>query len=492
MPGKRKLIPLMFRADWGSLSLSAEVTGMGPDPVHLLIAPGDRFREEAAGMVLGCDGAHRWAWPAPGKQEFDLHPPIANLLCPSQLLAGHKLKVRGQTSACGRDAWSITAWPRSSSMFVLYDRVQATVDAELGILLSREEFCDGEQASLVTVTDLRLNPPEANDQDRFTAPPGSVPLGTFSALFSDQALTAAKAVASVASGGLGLAIRCWPFDLAPRQSADDPEPDPPQDDPGGHGVPPDAAAPGDLLLLALYRSGAAKRGFSATVHQWDTPAGAVELLRATAGRAGIGGLNVLADAFSRGRGTHSVVALRFGDRNRYQVEYRLPRSGPQPKMTTCDGEQRWREYDDRVAVGPATRLPVHLMRSVDASWLLGRRLSAQTETVIDGRRAFRVQIAPATPTLNSIDLFPSRAEAVVDAELGILLRYTQYGDGEVATRVELRDVTTGTDSDFGVEIPAGIRVVHDAGDFLDEVPVPDPVKSAARAAASAVRWITRS
>jgi len=62
-------------------------------------------------------------------------------------------------------------------------------------------------------------------------------------------------------------------------------------------------------------------------------------------------------------------------------------------------------------------------------------------------------------------MFPA-AVAVVDAELGIVLRLTSYIGAKAVQRHELRDITTGS-SDFQVDVPAGPPTVEENGPFDD-------------------------
>ena len=60
----------------------------------------------------------------------------------------------------------------------------------------------------------------------------------------------------------------------------------------------------------------------------------------------------------------------------------------------------------------------------------------------------------------------SPAVAVVDAELGILLRLTSYLGGKPVQRYQLLDITTGA-GEFRVDIPPGLPTVEEAGSAED-------------------------
>ena len=89
------------------------------------------------------------------------------------------------------------------------------VDAELGILLHRQEMFQGQIVSLTQLTSVTVNPPEAADDSRFRPPPGSVigeSLGERLREFFDQpGWRAAKTAAGLAAGGLGAWVRYSPF-----------------------------------------------------------------------------------------------------------------------------------------------------------------------------------------------------------------------------------------------------------------------------------------
>jgi hypothetical protein len=80
---------------------------------------------------------------------------------------------------------------------------------------------------------------------------------------------------------------------------------------------------------------------------------------------------------------------------------------------------------------------------------------------------------------------------VVDAELGIVLRFIRREGGKPGYRSEFRDVTAGRaeDAEFRVQVPPGVRVVHADGTFFDDITVglPEPVRVAAKAAGTGLR-----
>ena len=111
---------------------------------------------------------------------------------------GHAAARRGQRSVPGHDRIS-------------HDRIEAAVDAELGILLRRTETSGGELVTLTELTDVTMNPPEAADLARFAPPPGSN-RSESPAAGPPKWLTGpvGKNAVGLAAGGLGALIRYAP------------------------------------------------------------------------------------------------------------------------------------------------------------------------------------------------------------------------------------------------------------------------------------------
>ncbi|HEX8008120.1 MAG TPA: hypothetical protein VF482_17015 [Trebonia sp.] len=275
MTGEPDLVALLYRADWTTLSLTAEVHGsdervlsmatfiqthradsgppfppfdrMRPNITRLELAPGKRYRKDSEDGFLteGSDGERAWVrveHPPPGApdvMQFNGGPesPFPSLLCPSWLLAGYDLQIGEQVTACGRDGIRLTAMTRhrvarreKPSIFApfaglpvaRFEHVDAIVDAELGILLRCEQR-NGDQAA--TLTEFRsFTPDPVIDPARFSAPPGAVfgephgqhtmsfgPFGPFGMPFSGTAWQVAKNAAGLAAGGIGVGLRYSPF-----------------------------------------------------------------------------------------------------------------------------------------------------------------------------------------------------------------------------------------------------------------------------------------
>ena len=143
--------------------------------------------------------------------------------------------------------------------------------------------------------------------------------------------------------------------------------------------PADGSPPPDEVLDLLYRSGE-PRDLGATARQWlDLAAMAApvpEGLRA----AGHGGFGDLLDAITPGMSVARTEArLRVSGPDRYRLDFSSRRRRIDSTTIACDGERRWRVFQDRILVGPAAPLRDHIAFLADSCWLLRRRLSGGAE-----------------------------------------------------------------------------------------------------------------
>ena len=406
------------------------------------------------------------------------------------------------------------------------EQVSAVIDAELGIVLRRElRYPDGR----VNVTEfLGLEVGGAVDPSVFSPAAGSFfgdrPDGERRPV-DDVGLEALKMVAGLAAGGLGAAIKYGPkrhVDPFAAATSEDPDDVMPDDEPlpawatgqAADGAADEKAAEAeadeaeadeaeadeadgrapvsDEVLNLLYRGGLEPAPFSARVSEWTdgevvggTMLGAVP---EPARRAGFGGVGFLVDAISTtledspGGVSHEAYSVRVGGWDRFRID-RVFRTPPArtPRIqvgkrhrdavtVACDGQRTFQVFEDVVRVGPASTLDQawqgHLPELVDASWLLGCRLSGGDVVEVDGRTGYRViatagagPVTGAPPSWLPGGWLP--AVAVVDASSGRLLRLTRYSGGKTATRVELRSVSDGGADDFGFTPPDGLPVVEE-------------------------------
>jgi hypothetical protein len=270
-----------------------------------------------------------------------------------------------------------------------------------------------------------------------------------------------KTAAGLAAGGLGAWIRYSPLGhRPPTADTGDAETAIPRDDPAPERAPdgrPAGPPVSDAVLDLLQERGTGE--FAATLHQWYDFGAMLSQLPAGARRTGFGGLGLLADAVSeRQPAAHLVSTVRVGGPGQYQIDhaYDLRRG---PKTIACDGQRRWQVYADRVVTGPAGPAPSDIADLADASWLLGCSLSGGAPMMAGGRPAYLINVARGGADWAFSLTFPT-AVAVVDAELGILLRLTSYLGGKPVQRCELRDVTAGA-GDFHPAIPPDLPTVEE-------------------------------
>jgi len=423
---------------------------------------------------------------------------VPELLCPSRLLGGYTLEELGPVTVAGRGAIAVAATPRrdvlgSGPGHWSHDRVEVAVDAELGILLRRIETSGGEFVILTELTDVTMNPPEAADPARF-----AVPLGSHRSETPGKPASGPDwATMDRVGGGLDVLIRHAPH--RPGRGADGEQPEAmPSPDPAPL-EPADASPPPDEVLDLLYRSGE-PRDLGATVRKWLDQAAMAARVPESLRAAGSGGFADLLDTMTRGMNVARTDArLRVSGPDQYRLDYYSPRPGRgAPTTIACDGERRWRVYQDRTVVGPAAPLTDPIAFLADSCWLLRGRLSGGTELTYRGRPARQLRVTRVLGGVGLVvgpPLFPDTiADAIVDAETGCLLRLISYAGDALVIWSELEDISTepaGPD-EFRVHVPPGIRTVEETGNWVaDEIAVmPGLAGTAARAAAEAVSRTT--
>jgi hypothetical protein len=476
MTGEPGLIGLLYGADWTRLSLSAEVS----DGSAVLVAPGKRYWYRTPDYETGCDGVRAWELSADDADEDDPdeddaddgaddevtwigrpEPPLDRLLCPAWLLKGSRLEVRGRVQACGREAIDVVMTRRPGRGDETEPEwTEVLVDAELGILLRvAKPGADGEP-EVTELVSADFDP--VSDPARFAPPPDRPIAGGLGEGDSTggPAWWAVKTAAGLAAGGLGAWIRYASSNRGPHPpdgpaaEAAIPEADPaPELSPDGGPAGPPVSAD----LLALLQAGGRDQ-LTATEHHWIDLGAMASQVPAGARRAGFGGLGLLMDAVSELPATsHLISAVRLAGPGQYQIDHAYP-PGRGPVSVACDGHRLWQVYADKVTTGPAEPVPDNIARLTDPSWLLELGLAGGTAVTLDGRPGYRVSVA-AGPTGRGGLLFPA-AVAVIDAELGIILRLTCYLGSRPVQRQELRDLATDG-GDFRVDIPAGLPVTED-------------------------------
>ena len=489
-----------------------EPGGYHTGSARLLIAPGGRYRleygDEPSGQVTGSDGERGWMWHRPDLApprwlpvEPDNAPPFPELFCPSELLGGFTLEVQGPVTASGRDAIAIVVTPRAGSgqlsglRPVLFDRLEAVVDADLGILLRREETFGGQRLSLAELTALVLDPPEAADRGRFEPPADSrisEDIGeTLRQAFRGPGWDVAKNAAGLAAGGLGALVRFGPHRPGHDENLEAamPPAEPAIRDPE------DRTPPTDDMLYLLYRSGENPE-FAATLHEWHDLSAMVARIPDTVRGAGHGGVGFLLDSATRGNTvTHLVARLSIGGRDRYRIDY-TSRSGNKNRPTTiaCDGQRRWQAYPATTMVGRAAPLPRDIANLADPSWLLQYRLSGAAELSYLGRRAYQFGVTGRSEDWQVRPLLFFPADVIVDAEIGCLLRLISFAGDRPASWYELRDVgaAPGDPGEFRLHSRPGVPTVEETGNPLVDLGAvtPGPAGYAVRTAVDTVKRTT--
>jgi hypothetical protein len=309
--------------------------------LRLLLGPGGRFRTEADSS-RGSDSR----LPPAG-------PPCPELLCPAWLPASFELELAGPAVCAGRPAHRVIGRPRPAGrgrrrgsppvprpghwgQLMRRDqpgaasRIDALVDAELGILLRCEQLHDGEVVSRREISSLILDPPEAHDAAQFADPvdPADPTDQSGPGPFAGPGWERAKTAASLGATALSYAVR-----YSPRR-----EP-PPGSQPGGPPAVP--ARPGDCaghpepdepvsaeLVTLLYEAGLRRTGFDAELRTWHDGTTVADGLAAATRDSGLAGVRRLAGALgARARRARHKLAEpgSHQDRPPGPLPHRIPR-----------------------------------------------------------------------------------------------------------------------------------------------------------------------
>jgi hypothetical protein len=170
------------------------------------------------------------------------------------------------------------------------------------------------------------------------------------------------------------------------------------------------------------------------------------------------------DAVSERAGAVRLTsALRMAGPTRYQIDRTYgPKSGP--LTIACDGEHVWRVYADKVTRGPAEPPPSDVRELTDPSWQLRCWLAGGESVLAGDRPAYRIDVVRRRDHPSISMMFPA-AVAVVDAELGVIVRLTFYIGGTPVQKYELESLAALA-GEFRVDLPTGLPVTE-AGPFDD-------------------------
>jgi hypothetical protein len=439
-------------------------------------------------------------------------PPLDELMWPAWLPAGFELELAGSALAAGRTATRVIGRPRPvgrgsrlswrsrprpqhrSRRLHLVDRIDALVDDDLGILLRCERIHGGQVVSRLEITSLTLDPPEASDAGQFTAPEDAANDGRAERIFGGTGWESVKTAADLGATAMSFAIR-----HAPRREPAGSRPDPADTPAAGGGAwtgqpGPDAPVNPQVLSL-IYAAGLRPTEFDAELRVWADSTIGSDAFKWVTRNTTLAGVTRLGDAMGELAGPwQRRDTVRIGLPNRFRIDY-IDGGVKRPTVCAeaCDGAERWRVFPGHVGVGSAQPYPARIAALVDPAWLLDWRLTGGAEVIEGGRRGFRIRISerwqtsPGWPTAAPVD-------AVVDAELGILLRLTQEQDGRPAKQevlAGLRVRERWEASEFRIEIPKGTRVVQDTGGLTDQLDVPAPVLTAVHLAGKAFATAAR-
>lgn len=526
MTAEPDLVALFYQADWTKLSLSAAVheqsspslrrelltpaglsfpwtrTDLPANPgrdehrARLRIAPGGRYLVEILSSSDTGDSPpdHRGTRRTRYGIRAGLPPPYPAVLAPSSLLNAFCLELAGRAEQDGRVLLRVVATPAPgvwrADQHNRPDRIEVTADAQTGILLRYAEFFGGQTVQLTELTDVTFDL-----AGEFEVPAGAEDDGeqaeAKSQLFPGPRSAAAKAAVNVLGTVFGTLAEHAPgsrrgaavWDSAVAE--DDPEaamPAPgPRLDPDVSGSPASAD-----LLHALYRSGRAQ--FSATLHQWTDTAAFGEWMQARASDSGWGAFASAAPSGDRAGTTHRVTRVTLGGGGRYRVDYlRRPRQDASLGVG-CDGSRSWREYHDRIVVGPRLPLPGSITAVVDTAMLLVTHVSAVTPAQVGEREGSALRAA-TEPDLLTMPGSLTGSDLVVDAELGVVLRQASYAGDVLVGYCEFRDLTplSAGEGNFELDIPPGVPVKHTDSWLFEDLNIPGRMRPVIRTAGSAAK-----
>jgi hypothetical protein len=492
---------------------------------RLLIEPGGRYRQTrfserpAAGYAdaggspgddEGQDGSEGWSQAG---------VPCDELLCPAWLAAGFELELAGSVIVAGRRAHRVLGRPRPvvrrggrvrpgrqllrpdhrhfSSRYDQIDRIDAVVDAELGILLRAGQLYRGQVVSRHEFTSITLGAaapgPAAPDGD--TSEDSGLDTGN---LFSGPGWDRAKTAANASATALTFAIRHAPHKQPPAGAqAGSPPPSYPggSHDTGWPGSPGPEEPVSTEIIALLYQAGLRRTGFDAELRTWADTAPAAETLRQVSQRTTLSGVQQLAEAVAERATTwQSRESISVGLPDRYRIDYidgGLKRRKSIGEVS--DGTQRWRIFPDHVTVGKALPMPAAIARLADPSWLLDWGLTGGLEVLESGRRGYQIRVRERFQPGGEPSPREAPVDAVVDAELGVLLRLTLEQAGRPSRQQVLAglSVRQPESRDYRLTILPGTRVRQDSGTVLDEAELPAPVQTAVQLTVRALATATK-
>lgn len=266
---------------------------------------------------------------------------------------------------------------------------------------------------------------------------------------------AVRAAAGLAAKAMGFTVRHWPAGHTseiPRSAVI---------------TPTDRLRPagGDLVNL-LHRTGLPAQAYTAEVHEWVDGALLSELVTVvrqsllSPALDGVLGPDAVWDAVAeRGRVAHRAMWLRLAAPRRYRIDTLIDVRADALDTVGCDGERTWQVRGSRVRTQPAQPLRRELACLADPAWLLASCTLADAGPAEVAGRLGRLVVAdrlnetgPPDLSLGWLGSPAGRVEAVLDTDLGVLLRVACFAGDRPVLGYEVRGLTQGApDSDvFGV------------------------------------------
>jgi hypothetical protein len=446
--------------------------------------------------------------------------PWDELLCPAWLAAGFELELAGSAIIAGRRAHRVLGKPRPvsrgdgrgrasrhplrpdyrhfSSRFEQIDRIDAMVDAEIGILLRAEQCYRGQVVSRREFTSMALteagasgyDPPAGDSSDDSGFDVGKV--------FSGPGWDRAKTAANAGAAALTFAIRHAPHKEPPAgaQAGSPPPSYPGRDHQAGWSGSPGPDEPVSTQIIALlYQAGLRRTGFDAELRTWADTAPAADAMRQVSRKTSLSGVQQLADAISERATTwQSRESISVGLPDLYRIDYidgGLKRRKSIGEVS--DGTQRWRLFPGYVTVGNALPLPAEIARLADPAWLLDWDLTGGVEVVESGRRGYQLRVGHRFRPGSDPALKGSPVDAVVDAELGVLLRLTLERAGRPTRQQALAGLSVRQPEprDYRLTIMPGTRVRQESGTVLDQADLSAPAQTAVQLTVRALATATK-
>jgi hypothetical protein len=507
-------------AAWQAAATADARDDLATSRSRLLIAPAGKYRQEfnveGTGLVLGSDGQTDWEHDNDDDETDNSNlcpavsrPPAKELLCPAWLASLFELELAGPDVIAGRQVLRIAARPRPllrgrsgpgrhGMLNVLpvtwrkpgdelLDLIDAIVDVEFGILLRCERLFDGQLVSRSELGQIMIDPPEAADASQFSPPPGDGRRGEDNdspgqqSPFGGPGWRLVKTAANLGASSLSATIKRRAQAAAQAGRADAAASrNNWQPDAGDRAAVTVSESPVSLdIIRLLYRSGLHVANLDAELRVLVDAEAALANMKDAGARWGMGGIGQLSDALAElGTQKSQRALIRLGAVGQYRIDYAERAGQRQPRTVAADGDLRWRVFADRTIVGPAAPLPTYIGRLFDSAWLLNWKLTGGDEVRLAGRAAFTVRLHESGQPDPPGDR--DTAEAVIDAELGILLRFSRNANGKLVSLAELGQIRTGQQrSGNWIEVPAGPNVIRESEGPVDWADGPPVLRAAA-------------